>query len=194
VYMYVLIFFLFAFVTLLLGCVDCANSLLEVFKLFWITFLVFCFFFVDTLKMSGRLIISRHKSWHVWNQDNVDKVEKDERLLEEQKEEEAKRVKVAEGEARLLVLKRRAAKMRGEEEEVVVVDDVAIPASIAQEPHMNLFENGEIEEVLLGGARAVESGARQRRLGAHNETESKSTAPKATAEEQFGAVEKLVPW
>lgn len=142
--------------------------------------------------MSGRLIISRHKSWHVWNHDNVEKVEKDERLLAEKKAEEEKRVKLAEGEARLALLRKRAQKMRGEEEEPVVVDDVVMPAATA-EP-LNLFEDGEIEQVLLGGARAVESGARERRLGAHNETENKSAAPKASAEEQFGAVEKHVPW
>ena len=34
--------------------------------------------------MSGRLVILRHKSWHVWNQDNREKVLKDERLHEEE--------------------------------------------------------------------------------------------------------------
>jgi hypothetical protein len=33
--------------------------------------------------MSGRLVISRHKSWHVWNQDNVEKVLRDERIHNE---------------------------------------------------------------------------------------------------------------
>jgi hypothetical protein len=37
--------------------------------------------------MSGRLVISRHKSWHVWNQDNQEKVLKDERLAREQEQE-----------------------------------------------------------------------------------------------------------
>ena len=39
--------------------------------------------------MSGRLVILRHKSWHVWNQDNQEKVLRDERL-EKEKEEESK--------------------------------------------------------------------------------------------------------
>lgn len=33
--------------------------------------------------MSGRLVILRHKSWHVWNQDNQEKVLRDERLARE---------------------------------------------------------------------------------------------------------------
>ena len=44
--------------------------------------------------MSGRLVISRHKSWHVWNQDNREKVLRDERLHREEvqaKEQEEKR-------------------------------------------------------------------------------------------------------
>lgn len=37
--------------------------------------------------MSGRLVILRHKSWHVWNQDNQEKVLRDERLEKEAEEE-----------------------------------------------------------------------------------------------------------
>jgi len=39
--------------------------------------------------MSGRLVILRHKSWHVWNQDNQEKVLRDERLQNEKSEEES---------------------------------------------------------------------------------------------------------
>jgi hypothetical protein len=39
--------------------------------------------------MSGRLVILRHKSWNVWNQDNVEKVLRDERLHRETIEEES---------------------------------------------------------------------------------------------------------
>lgn len=34
----------------------------------------------ERLQMSGRLVILRHKSWNVWNQDNQEKVLRDERL------------------------------------------------------------------------------------------------------------------
>ncbi len=43
--------------------------------------------------MSGRLVISKHKSYHVWNQDNVEKVLRDERIHKEKQEAEAKREK-----------------------------------------------------------------------------------------------------
>ena len=43
--------------------------------------------------MSGRLVISKHKSYHVWNQDNVEKVMRDERLHKEKLEAEAQREK-----------------------------------------------------------------------------------------------------
>lgn len=36
--------------------------------------------------MSGRLVILRHKSWHVWNQDNQEKVLRDERIHRESEE------------------------------------------------------------------------------------------------------------
>ena len=38
--------------------------------------------------MSGRLVISRHKSWHVWNQDNQEKVLRDERIHREKMEKQ----------------------------------------------------------------------------------------------------------
>lgn len=40
--------------------------------------------------MSGRLVILRHKSWNVWNQDNQEKVLRDERLHRENEEEKRK--------------------------------------------------------------------------------------------------------
>jgi hypothetical protein len=36
--------------------------------------------------MAGRLIILRHKTWHVWNRENIEKVKKDERLHREEME------------------------------------------------------------------------------------------------------------
>lgn len=37
--------------------------------------------------MSGRLVILRHKKWNVWNQDNQEKVLKDERIAREEEQE-----------------------------------------------------------------------------------------------------------
>lgn len=41
--------------------------------------------------MSGRLIILRHKKWHVWNRENIEKVKKDERLHREELEANARK-------------------------------------------------------------------------------------------------------
>jgi hypothetical protein len=41
---------------------------------------------IDVHKMSGRLVILPHKSWNVWNQDNREKVLRDERLHKEQED------------------------------------------------------------------------------------------------------------
>jgi len=38
--------------------------------------------------MSGRLITSKHKGYHPWNQKNIERVERDERLDRERKAEE----------------------------------------------------------------------------------------------------------
>jgi hypothetical protein len=144
--------------------------------------------------MSGRLIISRHKSWHVWNADNVDRVERDEALAAESKADEDKRARVAEGEVRLQILRKRAQKLRGEEEAQEPKQEVVAAAPAPPPEHIDLFADQGLEEVLLGGRRAVESGARDRRLGAHNEKETKTAVPTATAEEKFGALKQHVPW
>ena len=43
--------------------------------------------------MSGRLVILRHKKWNVWNQDNQERVLKDERLHKEKEEKRDKEQK-----------------------------------------------------------------------------------------------------
>eukprot|EP01038_Epipyxis_sp_PR26KG_P005670 gene5670-7827_t len=56
--------------------------------------------------MSGRLVILRHKSWHVWNQDNREKVMRDKRLHEEEKEDKRKKQNISQAEKNLEILRR----------------------------------------------------------------------------------------
>jgi hypothetical protein len=52
---------------------------------------LFNFSYLEIGLMSGRLIILRHKKWHVWNRENIEKVKKDERLHREELEANSKK-------------------------------------------------------------------------------------------------------
>ena len=58
--------------------------------------------------MSGRLVISRHKRWHVWNQDNIKRVRDDEAKHAAEVEEKAKKEKELLNEQSVAILKRQA--------------------------------------------------------------------------------------
>lgn len=58
--------------------------------------------------MSGRLVILRHKSWNVWNGDNIEKVMKDERLHRENEEAKRKNIETKNQEYQLESLKKNA--------------------------------------------------------------------------------------
>ncbi|KAI7862280.1 hypothetical protein BDF14DRAFT_1886225 [Spinellus fusiger] len=49
-----------------------------------------------------------HKSWHVYNRKNIEKVQKDEAKVKEEENAKAQRVQLAESEARLVLLRQRA--------------------------------------------------------------------------------------
>eukprot|EP00696_Hemimastix_kukwesjijk_P013670 gnl/Hemi2/27117_TR9107_c0_g1_i2.p1 gnl/Hemi2/27117_TR9107_c0_g1~~gnl/Hemi2/27117_TR9107_c0_g1_i2.p1 ORF type:complete len:260 (+),score=51.96 gnl/Hemi2/27117_TR9107_c0_g1_i2:113-892(+) len=55
--------------------------------------------------MSGRLIILPHKSWNVYNRDNVEKVKADERKHAEQEDKKRRRSELAEQEARVTAMR-----------------------------------------------------------------------------------------
>ena len=54
------------------------------------------------------LHILQHKSWHVWNEDNITKVRQDEAKAKAAEEEREKKFLAAEAEARLVRLRRAA--------------------------------------------------------------------------------------
>jgi hypothetical protein len=55
--------------------------------------------------MSGRLVILRHKSWNVWNQDNREKVLRDQRLHQEEVSRKVEQEKKNSQELNLEILK-----------------------------------------------------------------------------------------
>lgn len=70
--------------------------------------------FIRNLKMSGRLVILPHKSWNVWNQDNKEKVLRDQRLFNEEIQRKADNEKRQSQEMNLQILQQFAT--RTEEE------------------------------------------------------------------------------
>ena len=68
-------------------------------------------------------MILKHKSWHVWNRDNRERVKKDEEQARVEAELAARRAEEAEQEYRLSVLRTRAAQARGEDVGVADVDE-----------------------------------------------------------------------
>ena len=76
--------------------------------------------------------ILHHKSWHVRNKDNIQRVKRDEAKAAEEEKERLKRQSLAESEARLNILRTRS-KTSGQEKEIQFV----------QSEHINLFESAE---------------------------------------------------
>jgi hypothetical protein len=58
----------------------------------------------------GKLNILKHKSWNVWNRDNIEKVLRDERLNREEEQKKRKRVDETESESRTQVLRAKRAR------------------------------------------------------------------------------------
>ena len=56
----------------------------------------------------GGLVILKHKSWHVWRHDNVERVRKDEQAARLEEEMKQRRAEEAEQEHRIKVLRTRA--------------------------------------------------------------------------------------
>ncbi|ORZ10104.1 hypothetical protein BCR42DRAFT_441214 [Absidia repens] len=79
-----------------------------------------------------------HKSWHVYNKKNIEKVRKDEAKAKEQQDTIDKRALIADSEARLQLLRQRAAKnqLHGQDEHQLVKKDLV-------SGHIHLFAEAE---------------------------------------------------
>ncbi len=77
--------------------------------------------------------ILHHKSWHVRNKDNIQRVKRDEAKAAEEEKERLKRQSLAESEARLNVLRNRSKISEYDKQEIQFV----------QSEHINLFESAE---------------------------------------------------
>ncbi len=78
--------------------------------------------------------ILHHKSWHVRNKDNIQRVKRDEAKAADEEKERLKRQSLAESEARLDILRSRSATTSGRPEKDI---------QFVQSEHINLFESAE---------------------------------------------------
>lgn len=96
--------------------------------------------------------ILHHKSWHVYNKDNIEKVKKDKAEAAEKEQRESDRKKKADKEKRLELLREKSKQKYGATEDVMreepkedhVNVDSAVTAKDNQKPrHINLFYDEE---------------------------------------------------
>jgi len=80
--------------------------------------------------------ILRHKSWHVLNWDNIERVRKDEENAAKEEKERERRKALAESEARTEVLRNASRKRRGDSDNKAVVAETNVS-------HINFFEDLE---------------------------------------------------
>ena len=100
----------------------------------------------------GGLVILKHKSWHVWNRDNRERVKKDEEQARVEAELAARRAEEAEQEYRLSVLRTRAAQSRGEDGDVIDVDEDGFREKKKREPVLDEEGNAIEDYTPLGSS------------------------------------------
>jgi len=87
--------------------------------------------------------ILHHKSWHVRNKDNIQRVRRDEANAAAEEKEKQKRKAIAESEARLNILRAKSSSLSGPTKQIDFVSSDSAPS------HINLFEkeeNGKLNE------------------------------------------------
>ncbi|KAJ3228410.1 Leukocyte receptor cluster member 1 [Chytriomyces hyalinus] len=124
----------------------------------------------------GGLVILKHKSWHVYNEKNREKVRKDEEKAKLEDDEKAARATRADQERRLGILRSKSKSHRKDDDPTPANQPSA--SSIEAEfggkegVHVNLFGELESERV-------------QRKDGRNEEHEAEKAAEKAKFEKQF---------
>jgi hypothetical protein len=134
--------------------------------------------------MSGRLVILPHKSWHVWNKDNREKVLRDERLHREEEERRAtaNRQLVQEQTNELL--------LRQQGEQAAQSDDIV--GGVEEKP-FRLFEDVERQQTLAKKAAGNEDYKREHEAQVLAQQRKEGVAPLALGD---GSLEfkRSKPW
>ncbi|KXJ27337.1 leukocyte receptor cluster member 1 homolog [Exaiptasia diaphana] len=91
-----------------------------------------------------------HKSWHVRNKDNIERVRKDEEKARLEEEKRAKRAALADQEARTSLLRAKA--RSSSKESIATTSSEIVPVSDEPPRHINFFQ--DIEEGLRQGSNA----------------------------------------
>ncbi|KAJ3069171.1 hypothetical protein HDU98_007752 [Podochytrium sp. JEL0797] len=133
-----------------------------------------CLAIADEFDSPGGLVILKHKSWHVYNQKNIDKVRKDEEKARAEEGEKRGRAVKADQEYRLQVLRAKAGsssqkRRLGEE---AGANGSEIQSAGTEGVHLNLFGD-------------LESGKSKRRDGTNEEHEGEKAAEKAKFDKQI---------
>ncbi|ESK93597.1 hypothetical protein Moror_1603 [Moniliophthora roreri MCA 2997] len=113
----------------------------------------------------GKLNIAHHKSYHPYRRDNIERVRRDEEEARRKVEREDERVMVADAEARIELLRKRA-EVEGKGNQVELPPQQPIQgSSLGSGKHINFFE--DLEQSAIAAAASI----RSKKPGAPDETE-----------------------
>ncbi|TFK47424.1 hypothetical protein OE88DRAFT_1603789, partial [Heliocybe sulcata] len=121
----------------------------------------------------GKLNIAHHKSYHPYRQDNIDRVRRDEEAARLKEEGEEDRMRVADAEARMDVLRKRAGmSSRTDDESALVVAEASSSAGrddadrlTTAKGHINLFADIEQQSIAEALRKVKRSGPAESEKG-----------------------------